>query len=271
MDAARRLRRARAAGRHALRHVDGQRHATIRIDLGQIDLGQIGLPALDDSFYPLLGYHVGLLSPNDIPIVTGLADARPTLDDLKAFSAAFGTSSAAPMFHILGVTPEAASLDQALGKRAPRRHLQISQADLRASWHELNSATDPSVDLVSLGNPHVSLGELARLADLCRDRRKHDSVEMIITCGRAIHDQAKAAGHIAVLEEFGAQVLTDTCWCMIGEPVIPPTARNLMTNSGKYAHYGPGLVGRRVHFGGMAACVEAACSGQANRDLPAWL
>lgn len=177
-------------------HVDAHRHATVQIDLPP-------LGTLDDSFYPLLGYHVGLLSPNDIPVITGLDHARPTLDDLKAFSAAFGTSSAAPMFHILGVTPEAATLDQALGNHSPERHLRISSADLRRSWDELNSATDASVDLVSLGNPHVSLSELARLADLCRGKRKHERVEMIVTCGRAIHEQAKAAGHIAVLEEFG--------------------------------------------------------------------
>ena len=72
-------------------------------------------------------------------------------------------------------------------------------------------------------------------------------------------------GHIAVLEAFGAQVLNDTCWCMITEPVIPPSARNLMTNSGKYAHYGPGLVGRKAHFGSMAECVEAACKGSYDR------
>lgn len=44
-----------------------------------------------------------------------------------------------------------------------------------------------------------------------------------------------------------------------------------MTNSGKYAHYAPGLVGRRVRFGSMAACVEAACSGRAQQEPPAWL
>ncbi len=35
----------------------------------------------------------------------------PQRDDLKAFAAAFATTSAAPMFHIVGVTPEAPSLE----------------------------------------------------------------------------------------------------------------------------------------------------------------
>lgn len=245
-------------------HLDAHRHATLRIDLPT-------LTGLDDSFYPLLGYLVGGLSPNAIPVITGLEHEAPSRDDLKAFGAAFATTSAAPMFHIVGVTPEAATLDQALGHRAPARRLAITQADLHASWRELNSATDRSVDLISLGNPHFSLSECAKLAELCRGRHKHEGVTMIVACGRATYEQAKAAGHIAVLEAFGVQVLNDTCWCMITEPVIPPSTRNLMTNSGKYAHYGPGLVGRKAHFGSLADCVAAACRGEADEQPPEWL
>lgn len=58
---------------------------------------------------------------------------------------------------------------------------------------------------------------------------------------------------------------------MVGEPVIPPAARTLMTNSGKYAHYAPGLVGRSVHFASLAECVDSACSAHASGRLPAWL
>lgn len=244
-------------------HLDHHRHATIEIALPQWG-------TVDDSFYPLLGYHAGLLAPSEIPVITGLAGHKPSLDDLKAFGAAFGTSSAAPMFHIVGVTPEAPTLDQALGGKPPRKRHQVTPEELKTSWAELNSATDPSVDLVSLGNPHVSVDELARLAALCRGRSKHDGVQMIVTCGRATYDAAQAAGHIAVLEAFGAQILNDTCWCMITEPVIPPGTRNLMTNSGKYAHYGPGLVGKKAHFGSIAACVEAACRGEVTRGASAY-
>ena len=84
-------------------------------------------------------------------------------------------------------------------------------------------------------------------------------------------EQARAAGHLEPIEAFGALLVTDTCWCMLGEPVIPPGARTLMTNSGKYAHYAPGLAGRPVHFASLGACVEAACAGTASGQLPAWL
>ena len=44
-----------------------------------------------------------------------------------------------------------------------------------------------------------------------------------------------------------------------------------MTNSGKYAHYGPGLSGRAVRFGSLADCVAAAVTGGLRRGLPDWL
>ncbi len=104
-----------------------------------------------------------------------------------------------------------------------------------------------------------------------RGRTKSADVALVVTCGRAVHDAASQAGHVAEAEAFGVQFVTDTCWCMLGEPVIPPAVRTLMTNSGKYAHYAPGLVGRGVRFGSMAACVEAACHGKAQLEPPAWL
>ncbi len=127
------------------------------------------------------------------------------------------------------------------------------------------------MDVVSLGNPHFSLSEFAALATLCAGRVKHPYVVLAITCGRAVLEQARKAGYLTAIEAFGAVLVTDTCWCMLGEPVIPPQATTLMTNSGKYAHYAPGLVGRGVHFAALADCVEAACTAATRGQPPTWL
>mgnify|MGYP006314778765 FL=1 len=245
-------------------HLDAQRKAGLQIELPE--LGE-----LDDAFYPLLGYHIGTLAGSRIPLVLGLEQRKPGLDDLKAFGAAFATTSAAPLFHIAGVTPEALDPAQVLAPDVTLAVEKIRLQDLLLSWRELNSARDNRVDVVSLGNPHFSLSEFAHLARLCRGRHKHPDVVLAITCGRAVLEQARDAGHIAVIDAFGATLVTDTCWCMLGEPVIPPAATTLMTNSGKYAHYAPGLVGRTVHFANLAECVDAACSARASGRLPAWL
>jgi predicted aconitase/predicted aconitase with swiveling domain len=245
-------------------HLDAQRKARLQIELP-------ALGELDDTFYPLLGYHIGTLAGSRVPLVLGLENRKPTLDDLKAFGAAFATTSAAPLFHIAGVTPEAIDPAQVLEVDESIPVEKIRLKDLLLSWRKLNSARDSRVDVVSLGNPHFSLSEFAHLAQLCLGRNKHPDVVLAITCGRAVLEQARETGHIAVIETFGATLVTDTCWCMLGEPVIPLAAKNLMTNSGKYAHYAPGLVGRKVHFAGLAECVNAACNATATGRLPAWL
>jgi predicted aconitase len=46
---------------------------------------------------------------------------------------------------------------------------------------------------------------------------------------------------------------------MVGDLIIKRDIDVIMTNSGKYAHYGPGLTGKRFRFGSLEACVDAAC------------
>ncbi|MCD5996126.1 aconitase family protein [Pseudomonas sp. CDFA 602] len=245
-------------------HLPDQRAAQLLLEVPTMQ-------GIDDSFYPLLGYHIGAMCGTRIPLITGLQEHRPSLDDLKAFGAAFATTSAAPLFHIAGVTPEARDDSQVAALRGMLTGIRIAPVELMGSWLLLNSARDPAVRMISLGNPHFSLTEFARLAQLCQGRDKHPDVVLAITCGRAVLELARAAGHIAVLETFGATLVTDTCWCMLGEPVIPTDVHSLMTNSGKYAHYAPGLVGRSVHFASLAECVESACSATVSGRLPAWL
>lgn len=227
------------------------------------------LEGVDDSLWALLGYLIGTVSPDTIPLVKGVSGHCPDTDALKAFGAAFATTSAAPMLHIAGVTPEA--LDATIFAALDIPTIALTHHDLLRAWHELNGAAPGPVQLVSLGNPHFSATELAALADLCRGKRRHASVPLVVTCGRAEMAKAEAAGDLEVLAAFGVTLVNDTCWCMVTEPIIPIEAEVIMTNSGKYAHYGPGLTGRTMRFGSLAACVEAAVAGEDRGNLPAWL
>lgn len=227
------------------------------------------LENVDDSLWPLLGYLIGTVSPDAIPLVEGVSAHRPDTDALKAFGAAFATTSAAPMFHIAGVTPEA--LDPTAFAALDLPTIPLTNDDLQRAWRELNGADAAPVQLVSLGNPHFSATELAALAALCRGKTRHPQVSLVVTCGRAEMVKAEAAGDIEALTAFGVTLVNDTCWCMVTEPIIPVDAEVIMTNSGKYAHYGPGLTGRTMRFGSLAACVEAAVAGEDRGVLPAWL
>ncbi|MBV7518601.1 aconitase X [Ensifer sp. ENS12] len=220
---------------------------------------------IDDAFWPLIGYLAGRAAPDRIPLLRGLASARPSRDDLKALCAAFGTTSAAPMLHVEGVTPEA---EGAAAEDAD--HTATTRADMAEAWAHFNEGP-AEVELVAIGSPHASLEECRALADAFDGRKRHGDVAVIVTAGRDAIAAAREEGLLARLEASGIQVLPDLCWCSISEPVFPTKTRALMTNSGKYAHYGPGLSGRAVRFGSLADCVEAALTGRVPARLPAWL
>ena len=219
----------------------------------------------DDALWPLLGWIAGRLAPDRVPLLKGLEHAKPTRDDLRAVCAAFGTTSAAPLLHVAGVTPE--------GDRAPTSdagQARITQADLAEAWATFNTGAQ-KVDLIALGSPHFSLEETRCFADLMEGARIHPGVAVIITLGRDVQAKARAEGLIKRLQPAGVQFYADLCWCSIVEPIFPTATKTLMTNSGKYAHYAPGLSGRSVRFGSLADCARTAVTGLAPTGPPDWL
>ncbi len=220
---------------------------------------------IDDAFWPLLGWLAGRAAPDRIPIILGLGHMKPTEDELKALCAAFGTTSASPMLHIAGITPEAN-----LAAVPGADHVAIAAADFLRLWDDFNHGPE-RVDLVALGSPHFSAAECAAFALLMEGRRVHPQVTAIVTLGRETLSAITENGVKARLEASGVIIIPDLCWCSISEPVFPPEARVLMTNSGKYAHYAPGLSSRAVRFGSLAQCAGTAQTGVAPAAAPRWI
>jgi predicted aconitase/predicted aconitase with swiveling domain len=216
---------------------------------------------IDDAFWPLIGYLAGKKAPDCIPLLRGLAALNPSRDDLKALCAAFGTTSAAPMLHVDGVTPEAGApiLPNA-------EAVTISRADMEEAWTTLNSGPE-SVELVAIGSPHASADECralaAALTAALEGRKRNLDVAVIVTAGHHVISEVREDGTLALLRSAGVQLLPDLCWCSISEPLFPTQTKSVLTNSGKYAHYGPGLSGRAVRLGSLADCVQAAITGTA--------
>lgn len=227
---------------------------------------EVDMPeAVDDAFWPMLGWLAGQAAPDCIPLIRGVEAAQPGEDDLKALCAAFGTTSASPMLHVAGITPEA-DLKVVDGATTVR----IGPQDFRRLWAMFNAAP-ATVDLVALGSPHFSAPECRAFDRALAGRQVKAGVATIITLGRETLAAITSDGTAERLTAAGVRLVPDLCWCSISEPVFPPEARVLMTNSGKYAHYAPGLCQREVRFGNLAMCADAACSGQVAADGPAWM
>jgi len=248
-------------------HLSENRRATLVVDCGGLS------DELKSSsvLYPVLGYLAGRVAGTEVPVFTGLADARPDEDKLKALGATAASAGGVALFHIAGVTPEAPTLAVALGGRSPHEvPTVVVDADaVRAARNSLTTALGDDIDAVSLGTPHFSLNEFRLLAELTIDGDAFDpSTEVWVSTSRAVLGQARDAGYLDPIEQAGATILTDTCTYVT--PVLKPGTRVVMTNSGKWAYYAPGNIGVDVVFASLAECVASARVGRVVHDDRIW-
>ncbi len=226
-------------------------------------------PSLRDSdqLFPLLGIAVGRRAGSSVAAIDGLTPGQSE-DRLKALGAAAASSGSVAMFHVVGSTPEAATLDDALQHRAAVATDEITLAELRAIRDQLSTAAGERLGAVSLGTPHASLAELERIVAMLDGRRVHSDVELIVSTGRDVLETATERGTAARLRQSGVEVLVDTCSYIA--PVLRRTDGAVMTDSAKWAYYAPGNIGVAVVIGSTEECVASAVAGRVVRDEGAW-
>ena len=220
----------------------------------------------EDAFYPILGYLIGRRTGARVPVVDGLTAVSE--DRLKALGAAAASSGSVGLFHVVGVTPEAPTLEAALAGRAPVEDVEVTVADLVRARDALTTTADAPLAAVSLGTPHYSLDELGRLAHFLEGERVHPDVRLYVSTGREVLAEAETRGWADALREAGARILTDTCTYVA--PIMGRVEGTVMTDSAKWAHYAPGNLGVDVVFGSAQECARSAVDGSIRRDPTLW-
>jgi predicted aconitase len=250
--------RAPAAGLH----LDSGRRGTVLFRLVDIPDALLG----EDVFYPVLGHLIGLRCGNGVPIIEGLPEAT-TEDQLKALGAASASSGSVALFHALGVTPEASSLD-AVTQDGDFDIFDITPLDIAAARDQLTTRTDLPLRAVALGTPHLSIDGFAQLVALLEGIAIDSTIEFYVSTGRETLEAVERQGWLSILEQAGVTLVTDTCTYVT--PIIRRVDGVVMTDSGKWAWYAPGNIGVDVVFGSMAECVRSAEAGHVLRDPGLW-
>ncbi len=240
-------------------HRDEARAAELLFDVSAI-------PAAiraNDLFYHLLGHVIGRKCGHRVPAIAGLPDSCNE-DDLKAISAAGSSSGSVPLFHAIGITPEAGTLEMAFqGKRA-RQTIQIKFEDLRQARDELGRNSDRPLAGIALGTPHFSYSEFQRLVELLNGRSAAPGLNCYLTTSRHVYQQAQEQGWTGLLEQAGFRIITDTCTYF--SPAINGLRGKIMTNSAKWAYYAPGMLPVEAVIGSLGECVESAVNGRVMLD-----
>ena len=244
-------------------HTDEGRRGDILFTLDEVP----GALREKDAFFPVLGHLIGREAGSCVPVIEGLPP-ETSRDQLRAMGAAIGASGSAAMFHAVGVTPEAPTLESALHGREPSKVIPVTMEKLLAARDSLTTGSPGPVDLIALGTPHFSLPEFAGLLALIEGRRVDPGVRFYVTTSRHVKAEADARGWIETLAQAGVRVIVDTCTYF--SPPVAGCRGRVMTNSAKWAYYAPGMLGVEVVFGSLEECVESAVRGEVWRDLELW-
>jgi len=202
-----------------------------------------------------LGYFGGKAAGLEVPVFCGTP--RPTQEDAKQLCAALASGGGVTMCHIEGVTPEAATLEAALGGKPPARTINFGPSELRETYDSLRNHTGEQIDTVILGCPHASLQEIAQVAERLAGRRLAEGVRLWVCAAYATKANAERLGYARLIADAGGYLFCDTC----PTNSMRVDARRIVTSGFKQAHYARGMIGAEVIVAPLQHCLDAALTG----------
>ncbi|MBU4275451.1 MAG: aconitase X catalytic domain-containing protein [Proteobacteria bacterium] len=215
--------------------------------------------SFSEADYGALGYYIGgVAGPKNVAI-EGLP-GHLTLEQARMLVSPMPVSGACVMCHVVGATPEAATLSEAVGDNRPET-IAVTRKQMRESYEALNTADSSDLDMVVIGCPHLTINEIDELASLLEGKKVHPDVTLAVGISRPTYTMAQDAGYAQVLEKAGA-TLVNSCigalnpFCFLeGNPRVAAA-----TNSVRGAHYMQRMSGgvTKTLYGDIKKCARAA-------------
>ncbi|MDE2120294.1 MAG: DUF521 domain-containing protein [Betaproteobacteria bacterium] len=187
----------------------------------------------------------------------------PTADQLKHLGCALASYGSMAMFHMVGVTPEAPSLEVAFGGGEVPPAWVIRDEDLRMVYRGYDLG-DGSANLVVFSGPQLSLFEIKDLAARFAGRKVREGTQVFVTTATSVKASASNLGYLQVLEQAGVTVLEGVCFYIL-ENLSEMRRRNgwtnMVSNSAKIVN----IIGAHrfnTILRTTQQCVDIACTGQ---------
>ncbi|UQZ90249.1 hypothetical protein C4J81_13985 [Deltaproteobacteria bacterium Smac51] len=241
------------------RHLPEGRRASIRV---KIDFAPGEMLEWD-----LLGRAIGRKLPlHSQPVLSGDFSGAD-FNKLRQMLTALAVSSNCEICHIVGLTPEAPTLEAAFQGQDPAAYPEISltRADLALAYQSVCDPGQGPVGLVSLGCPHYDIYQLQEVARLIKGRRVAPGVDLQVWTTLAIKGLADHNGFTETIEKAGGRLYSGSCPVTINSDYISGYSGILfdsLKQSGSARLYAAGP----VYYGSTAACLEAAMAGEWKDD-----
>ncbi len=235
-------------------HLDKNRRATKRFQL------QWQPQSLSD--WGALGAVIGARSGSywDVPVIQGI-ESQPGSDELKHFGAAMASYGSVPLFHLVGITPEAPELATVCNPQMLA--VESITKDQIDSFYGQYGGRGDKLDLVVFSAPQLSLMELQSLASLLDGRKIHPDTSLLAVTSPAVAADARRAGFVEQIESSGALVLEGMCFYQSYAREMGEANgwKRLMTNSAKLTNIIGGY-GYQPTLSDMENCVASAIAGE---------
>lgn len=206
----------------------------------------------------VVGKHTG--SYWTVPVLTGI-EGSPTSDQLKHFGAALASYGSVPLFHMVGVTPEAPDVQTVFdGEPPPAESILSKDVD---EFYASFGRHDDQVDVVVFAAPQLSLIELEQVTGLLRGRQVHSSTALLIATSPENKAACDRLGLTETLEAAGATLLKGVCFYQMYARELGEANgwKRLLSNSAKLVNIISGY-GYEPVLASMEACVDAAVKGR---------
>lgn len=235
-------------------HLDENRRATCRFRVEHqptrlSDWGALGA---------IVGRRAG--SYWEVPAIEGI-QVTPSSDDLKHFGAAMASYGSVPLFHLVGVTPEAPHIDAVCDREMVIAE-SITEADFQDFFGDYGGAGE-KVDVVVFSAPQLSLVELEALAALLDGKKVAKGTTLLAVTSPAVAADAARVGLTQRIEASGGLVLQGMCFYQsyAREMAEANGWKRLMSNSAKLVNIIGGY-GYQPTLASMEQCVESAVAGE---------
>ena len=234
--------------------LDENRYAEVVVELDGLDPYQ-----LTHADFGAIGYYVGAKAQNR-NIVINTLPRELDIDQVKYLMAPLSTSGSVSICHVVGMTPEAPTLEQALGGRTPSEIITVGREEIEQT--KTLYAGEDHVDMTLFGCPHCTVPELKTMASLLDGKKIGSNQRLWIGMPYQHYYLAKNMGYTEIIENAGG-VISSSCMATIPDSPIPEDVKVIATNSFKAAHYISRLTrGRvKVFIGDMDACIDAVTGG----------
>lgn len=224
-------------------------------------LGQVLVKIVDKpngySEYSAIGAYVGKKIVEKIPVFDGFS--APTNEELATLGAALACTGGVAMFHAVGYTPEAPTLEAAFGRNSGYEVIEITKKEIEEGFQIATRAKKREVDLVLLGCPQLSLHQVRYIAEKLQGKKVKDGVSLWLQTNAFVKGMSKQLGYTDIIEQAGGTILQDMCTCLSYPELLG--YKTMACNSTKVSFYTPGSNGMDIWCGRTDECIEAAITG----------